>query len=90
MSFPESDTAEQLETERWLLGIAGELPPLLDRHQLDKRGRCTVCREVRGWWWPWPMRITCTVGAGLGFSLRHLDQLVPSIILGRNTIGTMP
>ncbi|MEU7631480.1 hypothetical protein AB0C34_16055 [Nocardia sp. NPDC049220] len=90
MSFPESETAERLEWERWLLGIAGELPPLLDCHQLDKRGRCMVWREVRGWWWPWPMRITCTVRAWLGFSLRHLDRFAPSIIIGRNTIGGMP
>jgi hypothetical protein len=86
MSSLESKAEEQLETERWLLGIAGELPPLLERHQLDKHGWCMVCRGVRGWWWPWPIRITCTVRAELGFSMRRLNQLVPSVIGEHNMI----
>jgi hypothetical protein len=90
MSTPVSETAEHLETERWLLGIAGELPPLLERHELDKRGRCSVCRAAPRWYRPWPTRTTCTVRAELCFSLRHLDRLAPSIINEHNTIrGTL-
>ena len=87
MSAPVSEMAERVETERWLLGIAGELPPLLERHQVDRRGRCSVCRAAPRWWWPWPKRTTCTVRAELCFSLRHLDRIVPSIIPAHNTIG---
>lgn len=87
MTFPDSEIAEPLRAERWLLSVAGELPPLLERHELDRRGRCSVCRAAPRWCRPWPKRITCTVRAELCFSLLHLDGLVLSIINEHNTIG---
>ena len=61
---------DQATAERWLMRLIGVLVSLQQRHQVDSRGRCLICRAVpRAWWWPWPKRSTCTVHAALSFFL---------------------
>lgn len=85
MTVPDADFAPQVAAERWCLALAAELPPLLKRHPMDRRGRCRVCRSVPRWWWPWPKRAACTVRSELVLSLQHLDRVVLGIITVHNS-----
>ncbi|MGH3973287.1 MAG: hypothetical protein ACRDS9_08175 [Pseudonocardiaceae bacterium] len=52
---------DQMTAERWLVRLAGALMRLQERHQVDERGRCSVCRPIPGKWWRRPpTRTTCT------------------------------
>lgn len=63
--------------ERRVVRSLGALVWLQQRHRVDKRGRCSICRPARrAWWRLWPQRTTCTVHAALSFYLRQPDWAV--------------
>jgi hypothetical protein len=61
--------SERATVER-LVRVVGALLRLHDRHRIDARGWCAVCRPVpRTWRRPRPKRSTCTVHAALSYFL---------------------
>ncbi len=64
---------DQATAERWIVRVIGALVRLQQLHQLDKRGRCSVCWTMPR---PWRRRTTCTVDSTLGFFLRQSDRSV--------------
>lgn len=74
-------TDERVAVERQVVRVVGALVWLQQRHRVDERGRCSICRAVsRAWWRPWPKRTTCTVHSALGFFLHQPERFVMSVI----------
>lgn len=49
---------------------------LLDQHQVDRRGRCQLCKRPRWTGRFWHHRPHCTVGRALAFALRQGLEVV--------------
>lgn len=70
---------DQATAERWLLRLAGALLRVDQRHRVDARGRCRLCRPARlraRWWWPWWARSACTVQPTLAHYLRDAEPFL--------------
>lgn len=64
----------------------GALLRLQQRHRVDERGRCAICRVARrSWWRLWRRRSTCTVHSALSFYLRQPDWAVLSVVTDDRT-----
>jgi hypothetical protein len=72
--------SDQATAERWSIRLVGALLPLQQRHRVDARGRCPICRAAPRWWRPWPKRVPCTVHAAVGFALRQPARFVLAAI----------
>ena len=71
---------DQATAERWLVRLAGALMRLQERHRVDERGRCPICRPLPSTWWrPWPQRSTCTVHTALSFYLRQPHRFITAV-----------
>jgi hypothetical protein len=70
---------DQVTAERWLLRLAGALLGVNQRHRVDSRGRCRLCRPAllrARRWWPWWTRSTCTIQPTLAHFLRDAEPLI--------------
>ncbi|MGH3940127.1 MAG: hypothetical protein ACRDTG_16135 [Pseudonocardiaceae bacterium] len=78
---------DRVSVERQVVQALGVLMWLQQRHQVDDRSRCLVCRQARRAWWPWPRRSACTVHAALSVHLRQPGRFVLSAITGNADTG---
>jgi len=69
---------DQATAERWLLRLAGALLRVNQRHRVDARGRCRLCRpeRLRARWWPWWIRSACTIQPTLAHYLRDAEPFL--------------
>jgi hypothetical protein len=77
---------DQATAERWLIRLVGMLVWALERHRVDRRGRCSICRIVPRWWWPWPRWSTCTLFTALSLYLHQSAQSVLAALADRGTV----
>jgi hypothetical protein len=83
----DADIPNQVTVARWVLGLAGELSQLLELHEVDERGRCSVCRAAQRWGWKLPKRTACTVRSELSASVARIDLLVSWIVNQGNFVA---
>lgn len=72
--------ADPAAVERQIVRSLGALIWLQQRHHVDARGRCAICRPGRAWWWLSSPRCACTVQAALNFHLHQPERFVLSTI----------
>lgn len=80
-------TDHAVTVERQVVHSLGALTWLQQRHRVNKRGQCSICRARRAWWRPWPQRTTCTVHVALSFYLRQPDWAVLAAITDSATVA---
>lgn len=69
-AFSQPATAQRLS-----IRLVSVLTRLHEGHQVDERGRCSICwPRPRRWWRPWPRRALCTVHTAFGVYLPHAQE----------------
>jgi hypothetical protein len=77
---------DQATAERWLIRLVGVLVWLQERHRVDGRGRCSICRAAPAVWWPWPRRSACTVFTALSLYLHESARFVLAALTDAGTV----
>lgn len=67
--------SQPVTAQRLSIRLIGVLTRLHEAHQVDKRGRCSICwPHPRRWWRPWPRHALCTVHTTFGDYLPHTQK----------------
>jgi len=85
-AFSEPTTAERLSVP-----LVGVLTRLHQGHQVDERGRCSICwPRPHRWWRPCPRRALCTVHTAFAFHLPLIHQTSRGYPRAVNNLAVRP